>query len=291
MGNVKLRSVFGICLIVAAASLTALAGCSPTPPGSGSDAAPAAQPDVAGASRHAGGVRPGDTNVTNLVATGDVEVGGDLTVSGECVGCSGGTTIETLADIPTLSASKPVTLTFATLGQLILNGGPFDEDVSALRIQTPEGASVLSVTGDGEVAIDSRLVVGADAFSVSKGGDVAVTGSLSVDGTPYIGKGSLVSQQNAFANLDGLVYTNELATSAITFTLAGAAPNRSVCFYVFAAQTLYVDPASGDQIHVLTNATGDRISSATPGDSICLVATDYTNWAAYAKSGAWADAN
>ena len=29
MGNVKLRSVFGIFLIVAAASLTALAGCAP----------------------------------------------------------------------------------------------------------------------------------------------------------------------------------------------------------------------------------------------------------------------
>ena len=63
------------------------------------------------------------------------------------------------------------------------------------------------------------------------------------------------------------------------------------CFYVVAAQTFYVDPASGDQIHVLTNATGDRVSSATPGDSICLVAIDYTNWAAYSKSGTWADAN
>jgi hypothetical protein len=236
-------------------------------------------------------VRPGDTNVTNLVAAGDVTVGGDLSIAGECVGCRGGTTIETLADIRTLSASKPVTLTFATLGQLILNGGPFDEDVSAIRIQTPEGASVLSVTGDGEVAIDSYLTVGADAFSVSKGGDVSVTGSLSVDGTPYIGKGSLVSQQNAFANLDGLVYTNELATSAVTFTLGSAAPNRAVCFYVFAAQMIYVDPATGDQIHVLTNAAGDRISSATPGDSICLVAIDYTNWAAYSKSGTWVDAN
>jgi hypothetical protein len=287
MGNVKLRSVIGIFLIAE----LALSGCSPTPPRSGSGAAPAAQPDVAGASWNAGGVRPGDTNVTNLVAAGDVTVGGDLSIAGECVGCGGGTTIETLADIPILSASKPLTLTFATLGQLILNGGPFDEDVSALRIQTPEGASVLSVTGDGEVAIDSYLTVGADAFSVSKGGDVSVTGSLSVDGTPYIGKGSLVSQQNAFANLDGLVYTNELATSAVTFTLGSAAPNRAVCFYVFAAQTLYVDPASGDQIHVLTNATGDRISSTTPGDSICLVATDYTYWAAYAKSGTWTDAN
>ena len=31
----------------------------------------------------------GDTNLTNLVASGDVTVGGDLEVVGECVGCGG----------------------------------------------------------------------------------------------------------------------------------------------------------------------------------------------------------
>ena len=145
MGNVKLRSVFGIFLIVAAASLTALAGCAPL------RLQPAARPDVAGASRNAGGVRPGDTNVTNLVAEGDVAVGGDLTVTGECVGCGVGRLIETLDDIPTLSASKPMTATLADAGQLVLNGGAFDEDVSVLRVKTAENVETLSVTEDGEV--------------------------------------------------------------------------------------------------------------------------------------------
>ena len=108
-------SVVGILLVVVV-SLMALVGCSPTPVGSGSDAASVALPDAAGGSRNAGGVRPGDTNVTNLVASGDVEVGGDLTVSGECVGCGAGTMISTLDDIPTLSASQPMTVTNLTVG-------------------------------------------------------------------------------------------------------------------------------------------------------------------------------
>ena len=101
--------MFGIFLIVAAASLTALAGCAPL------RLQPAMPADDAGASRNTGGVRPGDANVTNLVADGDVAVGGDLTVAGECVGCGGGTTIETLNDIPTLSASRPMTVTNLTV--------------------------------------------------------------------------------------------------------------------------------------------------------------------------------
>ena len=99
MGKQAMSSVGGILLIV----VLVLVGC----------VAPAAP--AAGASRNAGGVRPGDTNVTNLVAEGDVAVGGDLTVAGECVGCGGGTTIETLDDIPTLSASQPMTVTNLTV--------------------------------------------------------------------------------------------------------------------------------------------------------------------------------
>ena len=108
-----------------------------------------ARPDDAGASRNAGGVRPGDTNVTNLVAEGDVAVGGDLTVTGECVGC--GSTVNSLDDIPDLTASKPMTTTLADAGQLVLNGGAFDEDVSVLRVKTSENVETLSVTEDGEV--------------------------------------------------------------------------------------------------------------------------------------------
>ena len=85
--------------------------------------------------------------------------------------------------------------------------------------------------------------------------------------------------------------TNQGAGTAITFTLSSAAVGLEYCFYTFESQTIYVDPATGDQIHVLTNAAGDRISNATPGDSICLVAIDATYWVATTRTGTWADAN
>ena len=287
MGNVKLRSVFGIFLIVAAASLTALAGCAPL------RLQPVAPTANEGASRGPGGVRPGDTNVTNLVAEGDVAVGGDLTVTGECVGC--GSTVNSLDDIPDLTASGPMTTTLADAGQLVLNGGAFDEDVSVLRVKTSEGVETLSVTEEGEVWLGTsgRLGIGPpgdykvymDIYGVSVVDNLDVTGRLS--GEKY------VHAMDAFGTIHfgGGVYTNQGASAAVTRVLPSATPGLTECFYVVAAQTFYVDPASGDQVHVLTNAVGDRISSATPGDSICLVAIDYTNWAAYSKSGTWADAN
>jgi hypothetical protein len=287
MGSLRLRSVFGIFLIVAAASLTALAGCAPL------RLQPVAPTANEGARRGAGGVRPGDTNVTNLVAEGDVAVGGDLTVTGECVGC--GSTVNSLDDIPDLTASKPMTATLADAGQLVLNGGAFDEDVSVLRVKTSANVETLSVTEEGEVWLgasgklgigppgDSKVYM--DTYGVAVVGSVDVTGPLT--GEKYV----YAVDAGGAAHMGGGVYTNQGATGSVTRSLPGATPGLTECFYVVAAQTFYVDPASGDQIHVLTNATGDRVSSATPGDSICLVAIDYTNWAAYAKSGTWTDAN
>jgi len=275
--------VFGIFLIV----VLVLAGCAPL------RLQPAMPADDAGASRNAGGVRPGDTNVTNLVAEGDVAVGGDLTVTGECVGC--GSTVNSLDDIPDLTASKPMTATLADAGQLVLNGGAFDEDVSVLRVKTSANVETLSVTEEGEVWLgasgklgigppgDSKVYM--DTYGVAVVGSVDVTGPLT--GEKYV----YAVDAGGAAHMGGGVYTNQGATGSVTRSLPGATPGLTECFYVVAAQTFYVDPASGDQIHVLTNATGDRVSSATPGDSICLVAIDYTNWAAYSRSGTWADAN
>ena len=55
---------------------------------------------------------------------------------------------------------------------------------------------------------------------------------------------------------------------------------------------VYIDPAAADQIHVLTNSAGDRISNTTSGDSVCLIAADGTYWIVIpASTGTWADAN
>ena len=76
-------------------------------------------------------------------------VGGDLTVTGECVGC--GSTVKRSTTFLTLTASKPMTATLADAGQLVLNGGAFDEDVSVLRVKTSANVETLSVTEEGEV--------------------------------------------------------------------------------------------------------------------------------------------
>lgn len=81
------------------------------------------------------------------------------------------------------------------------------------------------------------------------------------------------------------------AAAAITCTLPAASAGLNFCFYVAAAQQLYVDPVAGDQIAGLTNAAGDRIAANTPGHSICLVALDNTTWAAHAAAGTWVDAD
>ena len=185
-----------------------------------------------------------------------------------------------------------MTATLADAGQLVLNGGAFDEDVSVLRVKTAANVETLSVTEDGEVWLGASGKFGIgppedhkvymDTAGVSVVGNVDVTGYLS--GEKY------VFAVDAFgaAHFGGGVYTNQGASASVTRVLPSATPGLTECFYVVAAQTFYVDPASGDQIHVLTNAIEDRISSATPGDSICLVAFDHTNWAALSKVGTWA---
>jgi hypothetical protein len=53
-----------------------------------------------------------------------------------------------------------------------------------------------------------------------------------------------------------------------------------------------INPADSTQILVLTNATGDAISSAaTAGNAIELVALSATTWGAFFTSGTWTDVN
>jgi len=86
-------------------------------------------------------------------------------------------------------------------------------------------------------------------------------------------------------------YTNQGATGSLTITLPEAAADLNYCFYTFAAQEIAIDPATGDQIHHLTNAAGDTITNSTAGDSICLLAVDATYWIPLQEEGTWADGN
>jgi hypothetical protein len=62
--------------------------------------------------------------------------------------------------------------------------------------------------------------------------------------------------------------------------------------YLTASQDVDINPADSTQILVLTNATGDAISSAaTAGNAIELVALSATTWGAFFTSGTWTDVN
>jgi hypothetical protein len=116
-------------------------------------------------------------------------------------------------------------------------------------------------------------------------------GTVTINGTSQIEK-LASSAKTANANAEsGTWYSNLGATGAITFPLSTAAVGYNVCFYVAAAQTVYIDPAGASQILALTNAGGDRISNGTPGDAVCLLGLSSTQWGAVSVSGTWADAN
>jgi hypothetical protein len=118
MRKQAISSAFGILLIVAVASPTVLAGCVPL------RLQPVVPTTDASASRGPGGVRPGDTNVTNLVAEGDVAVGGDLTVTGKCTGCGGGLSYDVyVATLTQVGTNAPVANVLASTGGLSVNWG------------------------------------------------------------------------------------------------------------------------------------------------------------------------
>lgn len=102
--------------------------------------------------------------------------------------------------------------------------------------------------------------------------------------------GKTADHSLAATDTGALVHTSG-ATGPVTFTLPAASAGLAYCFYVAAAQPLSVDPASGDQIAALTDATGDRVSASSIGHAVCLAALDNTTWAAYALTGTWADAD
>jgi hypothetical protein len=92
--------------------------------------------------------------------------------------------------------------------------------------------------------------------------------------------------------LYGGTLTNTGASGAVVLTLPAPVVGMRFRVYLTVAQDVDINAATGTQILVLTNATGDAISSAaTIGNSIELVALSSTTWGAFATSGTWTDVN
>jgi hypothetical protein len=96
----------------------------------------------------------------------------------------------------------------------------------------------------------------------------------------------------AVGELYGGTLTNTGASGAVVLSLPAPVVGMRFKVYLTVAQDVDINPANGTQILVLTNATGDAISSAaTIGNSIELVALSATTWGAFSTSGTWSDAN
>jgi hypothetical protein len=75
--------------------------------------------------------------------------------------------------------------------------------------------------------------------------------------------------------MSGTVFYN---SQAIEFDLPDAATGLEYTFVVGHASNLDVDPAAGDTINYSTCGAGDKVRSATVGDTITVIGTDAGNW-------------
>ena len=261
----------------------------------------AGSPDDAGVSRKAGGVRPGDTNVTNLVAAGDVEVGGDLTVVGECVGCGGGATIVSLDDISDLTATRTMTATEVIFGE---SGSVAEGDFGVYFNRGTGTGSALAVGVDPELGLpyigydslglngtrisfddDQRNMVLSAINSVTiRSGRVAVEGEFS-GSMPVFGAADTLTL--TAANNGAVVIDTDGGYLAVTLPVL--ATGLHFCFFVRAGGTITIDPSGSNMIDTLTDASGNRISNSVAGSSICLVSFGDAFWVPYASAGTWVD--
>lgn len=171
--------------------------------------------------------------------------------------------------------------------------GPSPYDAEPSGITTFNNILTGNVTASGAVTAASATINGTITLANGETINNAIDGHLYFSGNMHGFVGALAKTSNytlSAADRDSLV-TNQGATGDVTFTLPSATAGYRYCFYVFAAQNLYIDTATGDQIYVLTNAAGDRILNSTAGSSICLTAINDTYWVASGTVGTWTDAN
>ena len=193
--------------------------------------------------------------------------------------------------------ARQVTITAPDAVRAVPVATPGPDDTTHVTNLVVTGSAGLGGTLDvaGGVALRDELAVaggyGSSGCTFSAAGALQCDGSITADG-------SFISDIGVTAITTNTVATDDLRTGwfsasseSTTLTLPAAAAGLKYCLYNYDGATMYVDPATGDQVHVLTNAAGDRISNTTAGDSICLLAVDTTYWIATERTGTWSDAN
>ena len=172
---------------------------------------------------------------------------------------------------------------------------------NAIVLETTDGGVQINADGadNGDIAVDAG-----DDLTLTAAGDLilAVTGAVNAGTSPLTNLYQSVNASSGGTTLaatdSNKVYTNIGDADGELIALPAAAAGLKFTFVVVAAQTLTINPFDGvDIILGLTNAGGDAISSAAPGDVITLLAVDATNWVAVSSNNsngnadAWVDAN
>lgn len=151
-----------------------------------------------------------------------------------------------------------------------------------------------SIVFEGATADEFEIsLVPADAAADATVTVPAKTGTIALLTQTVTAKTQADTPVTVSAGDAGQIYDNTGAGGAVVFNLPEASTviGKSFTFCVTAAQNLDVNPADGDTILGLTNASGDAIRNATLGGSITLTVLDAANIVATAYQGTWSDVN
>jgi hypothetical protein len=140
----------------------------------------------------------------------------------------------------------------------------------------PDGAFLSCEDNDGD-----------ELFVVDAGGEVTAEGDINANGN-IVGDGATEmtgvvhdivdggsGPVTITAAMSGTVFIN---SEACEFDLPADGTGTEYTFIVANASNLHIDPAAGDTIDWDTCAAGDRLLSATVGDSITLVGISASLW-------------
>jgi hypothetical protein len=157
----------------------------------------------------------------------------------------------------------------------------------------PDGAFVVCEDAAGT----DKLIIDAEGELTTEG-DINVNGNIIGDGaTEMVGvrhdvvDGGAGGTVTVTAAMSGTVFTN---SQAVEFDLPADPTGLEFTFVVANASNLHIDPNDTDQIIHSTCGAGDRILSATVGDTVTLVGISSSAWyvkSMYPANTDWTDAD
>lgn len=181
----------------------------------------------------------------------------------------------------TFTGTTQITSTVGVVG-LMLNA-PTVTNASAM---TMDAAATMYVSGAPTVS-GSAVITNAYAIWSAAGLNRFDGGILYQESV--VSKTQAVSPYSVLTTESGRTFTNEGATSIVTFSLPTAAAGLIYSFAVQDADGIIVDANTGDTINIAgsVSATSGNATSTTIGSTLTLVAINATEWVAVKSLGTW----